>query len=152
MENENDLLFRYVCGESNEEEARQIEERAAKDADFARELSLARAATRLTTIRRSVSPKPFFWTRLSVRLDEEDAPRMAWLWVAKRLIPSMVMATLIVAFTLSYHQPDRVAETPETDFFALYDGESGMTDSDEISDTSILDSALSSPDETSSRP
>lgn len=146
--NLNDLLFPYVNGELGEEDAKQVERRAAVDADFARELTLTRAAMRLMARRKPASPKPFFWTRFSARLDAEEAPRQAWLWVAKRLIPSMVMATLIGAFTLSYTQPGQTGSSAsETDIFSFYDGEYGATETEDETDTSILDSILVNPDE-----
>ena len=43
----NDLLFSYVNGELNEEDARQMRRRCEADPELARELELTRAAVRV---------------------------------------------------------------------------------------------------------
>jgi anti-sigma factor RsiW len=105
------LLFSYVNGELTEEEEQMVEARCLTDADLARELDLTRATVRLLERRRPAQMKPFFWTRLSARLDEEASTQFVWIWVAKRLIPTMVAATLIVAVLLSPKTDTSYAET-----------------------------------------
>lgn len=139
-----DLLFPYVSGELTEDQALLIEQHARVDPAFAHELALTRAALRLTTYHRPIAQKPYFWTRLSVRLDEEDAPWRAWVWVAKRLVPTMVTATLIVATMLSYSQSDSISEQgSNTDGTAVYSAwdQKSSTDTD-TSNVSILESVL----------
>ncbi len=139
-----ELIFPYLSGELTEHQARLVEARADDDPAFAQELALARATLRLTTYHRPVAQKPFFWTRLSVRLDEEDAPWRAWVWVAKRLVPTMVTATLIVATVVSYSQSDSISEQGTyTDGTAVYNAwdQKASTDTD-TSNVSILESVL----------
>lgn len=139
-----ELLFPYLSGQLTEDQARLVEQRASVDPAFAQELALTRAALRVTGYQRPIAQKPFFWTRLSVRLDEEDAPWQAWLWVAKRLVPSMVTATMIVATVLSYTQSDSISEQgTNNDRSAAYSasGQKASTDAD-TSNVSILESAL----------
>ena len=104
--NVNDLLFSYVNGDLSEEESRQVEERCTIDPEFARELALTQATVRLIEHHKPVDPKPFFWTRLSARLDVEELPWQAWVWVAKRLIPSLGCGNFLVQtednYTLLY--------------------------------------------------
>ena len=142
--NLHELLFPYLSGELTEDQARLVEARVKEDPSFAQELALARAALRLTAYQRPIAQKPFFWTRLSVRLDEEEAPWRAWVWVAKRLVPSMVTATLIVATLLSYTQSDSFSEQgTNTNRMGAYSAsdQKASTDAD-TSNVSILESAL----------
>ena len=88
--------------------------------------------------------KPFFWARLSARLDEEASTQFAWIWVAKRLIPTMVAATLIVAVLLSPKTDTSYAETDGFDsaLFA-YETDGNLTqNTQEMTDDHILESVF----------
>lgn len=140
----NDLLFSYVCGELSEEEVRLVDERCAADPAYARELALTRAAMRLLAHHKPIEPRPFFWTRLAVRLDAEEAPWQAWIWVAKRLIPSMVAATLIITAVVWYRTPTLEYSSFETELLASgeTDEEYWLMKSQDISKETILQSAV----------
>lgn len=138
------LLFSYVNGELTEEEEQMVEARCLTDADLARELDLTRATVRLLERRRPAQMKPFFWARLSARLDEEASTQFAWIWVAKRLIPTMVAATLIVAVLLSPKTDTSYAETDGFDsaLFA-YETDGNFTqNTQEMTDDHILESVF----------
>ena len=138
------LLFSYVNGELTEEEEQMVEARCLTDADIARELDLTRATVRLLERRRPAQMKPFFWARLSARLDEEASTQFAWIWVAKRLIPTMVAATLIVAVLLSPKTDTSYAETDGFDsaLFA-YETDGNLTqNTQEMTDDHILESVF----------
>ena len=138
------LLFSYVNGELTEEEEQMVEARCLTDADLARELDLTRATVRLLERRRPAQMKPFFWARLSARLDEEASTQFAWIWVAKRLIPTMVAATLIVAVLLSPKTDTSYAETDGFDsvLFA-YETDGNLTqNTQEMTDDHILESVF----------
>jgi anti-sigma factor RsiW len=138
------LLFSYVNGELTEEEEQMVEARCLTDADLARELDLTRATVRLLERRRPAQMKPFFWARLSARLDEEASTQFAWIWVAKRLIPTMVAATLIVAVLLSPKMDTSYAETDGFDsaLFA-YETDGNFTqNTQEMTDDHILESVF----------
>jgi len=136
------LLFSYVNGELTEEERRMVEARCLADADLARELELTRATVHLLERRRPAQMKPFFWTRLSARLDEEASTQFAWIWVAKRLIPAMVATTLIVAVLLSPETDTSYAETSVYDSVLLaYETDGSLTqNTQEMTDDHILES------------
>ena len=138
------LLFSYVNGELTEEEEQMVEARCLTDADLARELDLTRATVRLLERRRPAQMKPFFWTRLSARLDEEASTQFAWIWVAKRLIPTMVAATLIVAVLLSPNTDTSYAETSVYDSALLaYETDGTLTqNTQEMTDDHILESVF----------
>ncbi|MDP6052672.1 MAG: hypothetical protein QF879_10015 [Candidatus Latescibacteria bacterium] len=138
------LLFSYVNGELTEEERRMVEARCLADADLARELELTRATAHLLERRRPAQMKPFFWTRLSARLDEEASTQFAWIWVAKRLIPAMVAATLIVAVLLSPETDTSYAETSVYDSVLLaYETDGSLTqNTQEMTDDHILESVF----------
>lgn len=94
-----DLLFPYVCGELSKDEAQRVSEHCAVCPACAREVDLTRATQRLLARRVPVTPPPFFWTRLSARLDAEGVRAALWpevIWVSKRLIPALIAATLIL--------------------------------------------------------
>jgi anti-sigma factor RsiW len=138
------LLFSYVNGELTEEEEQMVEARCLTDADLARELDLTRATVRLLERRRPAQMKPFFWARLSARLDEEASTQFVWIWVAKRLIPTMVAATLIVAVLLSPKTDTSYAETDGFDsaLFA-YETDGNFTqNTQEMTDDHILESVF----------
>jgi anti-sigma factor RsiW len=138
------LLFSYVNGELTEEERRMVEARCLADADLARELELTRATVHLLERRRPAQMKPFFWTRLSARLDEEASTQFAWIWVAKRLIPAMVATTLIVAVLLSPETDTSYAETSVYDSVLLaYETDGSLTqNTQEMTDDHILESVF----------
>ncbi len=138
------LLFSYVNGELTEEERRMVEARCLADADLARELELTRATAHLLERRRPAQMKPFFWTRLSARLDEEASTQFAWIWVAKRLIPAMVATTLIVAVLLSPETDTSYAETSVYDSVLLaYETDGSLTqNTQEMTDDHILESVF----------
>ncbi len=138
------LLFSYVNGELTEEERRMVEARCLADADLARELELTRATVHLLERRRPAQMKPFFWTRLSTRLDEEASTQFAWIWVAKRLIPAMVATTLIVAVLLSPETDTSYAETSVYDSVLLaYETDGSLTqNTQEMTDDHILESVF----------
>ena len=138
------LLFSYVNGELTEEERQMVEARCLTDANLARELDLTRATVRLLERRRPAEMKPFFWTRLSARLDEETSTQFAWIWVAKRLLPTMVAATLLVAVLLSPQMDTSYAETNGYDsaLFA-YETDGNLTqNTQEMTDDHILESVF----------
>ena len=136
----NDLLFSYVNGELNEEDARQVRLRCETDPEFAKELELTKATIRLLGAHKPLENQPFFWTRLAARLDADEAPWQAWIWVAKRLIPSMVAATLLLTGILWYQQP--VDSGYETDIIAYNQQDDWLTQTGEISKETILESAV----------
>jgi anti-sigma factor RsiW len=138
------LLFSYLLGELTKEEARQVEERCAADPAFARELELTRATVRLLTHRKPEGFKPFFWTRLSARLDAEEAARQAWIWVAKRLIPSMVTATLLAGIFLGYTARTDYAADGVEDTLAFYEDtdQNGGASGQDLTTESILETLM----------
>ena len=138
------LLFPYVNGELTADENQVIEARCLADADLARELELTRATMRLLAQRQPAAIKPFFWTRLSARLEAEEARRFAWIWAAKRLIPAMVAATLIVAVFLS-SRTDLAYDRPDDDGSTMlaYEADEGYNQNvQEMTDDSILESVF----------
>ncbi|MEE2709419.1 MAG: hypothetical protein VYA69_07470 [Gemmatimonadota bacterium] len=136
-----DLLFPYVNGELNEKEARQVEERCGNDPELAEELAFTKSIVRLIAAHRPIENRPFFWTRLAARLDAVEASRQAWIWVAKRLVPSMVAVTLLVTGALWYQQP-AVDENGYDDMLAYTLQDDWLTQTGEISKESILESAV----------
>lgn len=142
----NDLLFAYVSGELNEEEARRVEARCASDPGFACELALTRAATRVAAAHALPDPDPFFWTRLSARLDAEEAPWQAWVWAAKRLIPSMVAVTLLVTAVMWQQSGvgERFAGSVETALLASGNGDvdEWLADGAPVTKDELLESAV----------
>ena len=138
------LLFSYVNGELTEEERRMVEARCLTDADLARELELTRATVHLLERRRPAQMKPFFWTRLSARLDEEASTQFVWIWVAKRLIPAMVAATLIVAVLLSPETDTSYTETSVYDSVLLaYETDGTLNqNTQDMTDDHILESVF----------
>lgn len=140
----NDLLFAYVCGALSEEEVRQVRDRCATDPAYAEELALTRAALRVLTYRKPQTPQPFFWTRLSARLDRKDAPWQAWIWVAKRLIPALVVATLLVTTLAWYQTPSQEMSSLEASLPAAGDTEeeAWLTQSQTISKETVLQAVL----------
>lgn len=110
-----DLFVPYVYGELVEHEAQRVQDHCAACAACARELALVRAASRLLARRVPVPPRPFFWTRLSARLDAEDLPFgvswQTWVWVAKRLIPALIAVTVILTSLVWQEDPRNTIET-----------------------------------------
>jgi anti-sigma factor RsiW len=133
-----DMLFPYVAGELTEEEKNRVEKACRENPELAKELELTRMTARLLTRRRQPAPGPFFWTRLSARLDRENASRKIWIWTAKRLIPSMVAATLIIGFLIGYQTEDASVSSTEPVWMAYDEG----TQSDLMSDTEITNETL----------
>jgi len=136
-----DLLFSYINGDLNEEEARQVEERCVNDPEFAEELAFTKSVVRLIAAHRPIENRPFFWTRLAARLDAEEAPWQAWIWVAKRLIPTMVAVTLLVTGGLWFQQP-ATDENGYDDTLAYIPQDDWLTQTGEISKEYILESAV----------
>lgn len=137
-----DLLFDYVNGELEDEDALKVERRSLEDPGFTRELELTRATVALLSACRPPDAKPDFWNRLSRRLIVDEAPWQAWIWVSKRLIPSLVAATLLVSGVL-YYQHSKDSDFEETvDTLAVNLQDDWLSRTGEISKESLLESVV----------
>ena len=138
----NYFLFDYVRGDLSEEDSRCVEERRLVDPEFAEELEIARAALRMVSVYRPLESPPLFWTRLSARLYEVEHPWQSWIWVSKRLIPTLVAVTLLVTAVIWYREPAYEASDVNSDSLAWGTQEDWYTQTGEISKDSVLESAL----------
>jgi hypothetical protein len=143
VEDMKSLLFSYVNGELAEEQNKLVEARCKGNADLTKELELTRATIRLLERRRPAEMAPFFWDRLSERLDQAASTQYAWMWAAKRFIPAMVAATLIVAVFLSGRM-DITSDTNDytLDVWAYETDVDYVQDNITMTDDSILESVF----------
>lgn len=139
-----DMLFAYVNEELTDEEKELVEASCRADKVLADELELTRATMRLIERRAPVEPKPNLWDTLSDRIDEEEAEKYAWVWTAKRLIPAMVAATLIISVLLSSATESVSTSELEYDTTILaYEGDQyNNEDNGRITDENILESVF----------
>lgn len=143
-----DLLFPYVYGELSEHDAQRVRDHCATCATCAAELELTRATHGLLTRYVPAQPQPFFWTRLAARLDAEGlqlrAPWQEWVWVAKRLIPALIAATLIITslFSRSWDESKTNIETYLIGNGTTETGEQVLVDTQDISKETVFQSAV----------
>ncbi|MBT5875514.1 MAG: hypothetical protein HOH43_18980 [Candidatus Latescibacteria bacterium] len=136
------LLFDYVNGELEDGDALKVERRSLEDPDFARELELTRATVTLLAAYRPDEAMPDFWNRLSRRIEVDETPWQAWIWVSKRLIPSLVAATLLVSGVL-YYQNSKNSDLEEgVDILAVNQQDDWLSQTGEISKESLLESVV----------
>jgi hypothetical protein len=90
------LLSQYLDGALSAAERERVDALIAQDADARRELAELRELGRLMKGQRRLEPDIGFWTRLSVRIQEEEQESRSLLPFPRRLMPAMVTASVAV--------------------------------------------------------
>ena len=98
------LLFPYMDDELSDGERRSVEEHLARCARCRAEMEYTRRVRAL--LRRSTheTMRPYFWSRLTARLEREAAPRAVHTgldWALRRLVPILGAVTAILAIVFS---------------------------------------------------
>jgi len=92
-------LSAYLDHELNEAQAREVEELAARDPDFRRELEELKSLKSLLASKKSIPPSIGFWTRLSMELDRRKREEENLLPFPRKYLPVVgtVAAVIVVA-------------------------------------------------------
>lgn len=101
------LLFPYVDGELSDAERRPVDEHLARCSICQAELEYTRRVRGVLARRPDEKLNPFFWARLTARLEREERPRTVTglEWAFPRLVPLLgaVAAILAIVFVLGQY-------------------------------------------------
>jgi hypothetical protein len=110
------LLSQYLDGAVTEEERRRVEDLLARDAEARKELADLKALAAMMGERRRLEPDIGFWTRLSVKIQEEEQEERSLLPFPRRFVPlAATAATAVIAVVGILVMQNRV---PVLEFFS----------------------------------
>ena len=98
------LLFSYLDGELNERERHLVQAHLDRCPACRKELDYTRRVRALLTPKEEVELNPYFWTRLSARLEQEGRQVRRWAgleWAFRRLTPALIGVTVVLLMVLS---------------------------------------------------
>jgi hypothetical protein len=115
------LLFRKIDGELSESEIRDFDDHIGKCYSCAREYRLLGLPHRVASEIPPVTPSPFFYKKLSFRIESEAQGMAGWqiFWrLARQMIPALAGITLALLCALAYLQ----LQPPKVDIYRDYEG------------------------------
>jgi predicted anti-sigma-YlaC factor YlaD len=114
-------LFRKIDGELSESENRDFDSHIARCPSCAREYGLLAFPHRMASTIPPVTPSPFFYKKLRLRVESEAQGMAGWqlFWrLARQMIPALAGITLALLSALAYLQ----LQGPKADIYQDYKG------------------------------
>ena len=112
-------LFLKIDGELSDSESDELSSHLAQCESCRREYSLLTIPHRIAQAIPSITPSPFFYTRLKARIEEEAqriVGRQSFLSLARRMIPTLAGITLALFSVFAYLE----MQDPEADLYKAY--------------------------------